>query len=760
MGGGPHIAQRLRRGFALSAAPTLVATTFAVLATALPAHAGSLYSGPGPRPGPDILYEPLAKAPQLTNGDGWDASPILVSGASAYRKGEFLYQDFLYDDHGANARPRDPNDPRVGDDTFSEPNGTYTYPTDDVYADNAADLVELRVRPGSDHTRFRITYNTLNDPDIVATTIAIGGDEGEQREFPHGANARAPADLFLTVHGDEADLIDAETDEEIDPAPTVEVDERRRQVEIKVSDEAWDPRRRKVRLAAGTGLWDTEADAYLIPQQSRTDSEPGGAGSLGPSAPAFFNVAFRFDEPSPTPDDLEVINSPAWWRDRQQGEELEDGGDLSDFHADVDFDKLRDGENDDMRGEPEGIPKSGPMNRILASHFETQPGADYESDCGSAEECKGWLRGQLQPYAIYVPSARPPDEGYGMTLLLHSLGANYNQYLTSRNQSQLGERGPGSIVITPAGRGPDGWYYDHAGADTFEVWADVAKHYDLDPKWTTVTGYSMGGYGTFKFATQFPDLFAKAQTTVGPPGLGFNGTAQAPIPGGAKSSTYFMLPSVRNVPFLMWAGAQDQLVPVTSTQEQAQRFDSLGYRYDFWLFNPAEHLTLALNDEYGPVADFLGKTEVDRNPAHVTYVRNPTMDFSDVGTTADHAYWLDEIELRDEGGDAPRGEIDVRSLGFGEGDPDPGPTQFGAGTLTGGNLGALPFTRQFKEWGQAPDRASRNRLVIDAENIATVTVNVDRAKVTCNVNLDVQTDGPLTVRLKGCSRVEQFDSAS
>ena len=54
-----------------------------------------------------------------------------------------------------------------------------------------------------------------------------------------------------------------------------------------------------------------------------------------------------------------------------------------------------------------------------------------------------------------------------MTLLLHSLGANYNQFSDSRNQSQLGDRGPGSIVITPEGRGPDGWYYGHAGADAF-----------------------------------------------------------------------------------------------------------------------------------------------------------------------------------------------------------------------------------------------------------------------------------------------------
>ena len=72
----------------------------------------SLYHGPAPRPGPDILYRPPAQAPQLQKRRRLARDPILVSGASAYRDGEFLYQDFLYDDHGARGLSRDPGDPR------------------------------------------------------------------------------------------------------------------------------------------------------------------------------------------------------------------------------------------------------------------------------------------------------------------------------------------------------------------------------------------------------------------------------------------------------------------------------------------------------------------------------------------------------------------------------------------------------------------------------------------------------------------------
>src|SRR5204862_900227 len=155
---------------------------------------------------------------------------------------------------------------------------------------------------------------------------------------------------------------------------------------------------------------------------------------------AFFNVAFRFREPwqhSFPPDS--VFSDPAWWRDRQQGNALA-RGDLTPFSARVDFAKLEHGVTDNLHDAPGGVPVSGPMDRILASHFETQQGAEYAQTCGKAVDCQGELRGRLQPYAIFVPKKPAPARGFGLTLLLHSLAANYNQFSDSRNQSQLGDR--------------------------------------------------------------------------------------------------------------------------------------------------------------------------------------------------------------------------------------------------------------------------------------------------------------------------------
>jgi hypothetical protein len=720
------------------------------------AAAGSLYQGPAPRPGPDILYNPLAKPPQLRNGGSWSARPILISGASAYRAGEFLYQDFLYDDHGARGTSRDPGDPRTSGDAFSRPNGTYTYPTAPAYASNAADLVELRVEPRSNATAFRISLNTLKDPSLVGATIAIGGS-AQAHQLPYGANATGPAQLFLTVHGNQADLRRAAGGAVVTPRPQVAIDQTRRQIQVVVSHTAWDPGTRTVRMAAGVGLWDKAAGRYLVPRPAADATHPGGAAGLtNPSA--FFNVAFRFDEPWPDLTDMNglgAVANPAWWRDKRQAAELANGS-LSHFFAMVDFAKLEAGVTDDMRGEPRGVPVRGPMNRILASHFETKQGADYSTACGQPTDCQGELRGRLQPYAVYVPRKPQPSAGYGLTLLLHSLAANYNQFSNSRNQSQFGERGSGSIVITPAGRGPDGWYYGHAGADAFEVWADVAHRYRLDPGWTSISGYSMGGYGTYKFVTQYPDLFARANPVVGPPGLGIWLPPAQPQPGGAASNTNRMLASARSVPFLIWDGSEDELVPVPGPVAQANTFDSLGYRYTFDLFTAADHFALAINDQYAPAAAFLGTHRINRDPAHVRYVVNPTMDFQTAGTVADHAYWLSGLKLRDSSGNAPLGRINARSEAFGRGDPPASATQTGAGTLNGGNSGPMPYAEQKKTWGNAPATPPHDVLHLDAQNLRRVVVHAARARLTCHPQLDVTTDGPLTLVLGGCGRTINF----
>lgn len=710
-----------------------------LLATAAPASAAV-------RPGPDLLYTRPAVAPQLTNTGIWKARPILVSGTIAYRRGELLYQDFLYDDHGAQETP-DPADPRAAGNVFSKPNGTYTYPTGPGYAGNAADIVELRIRPLRRATAFRLTLNTLKDPKLIAFTIALAGRNSPSRPLPFGANVSAPADRVVTVHpGTDGKLVGAVTDGASGRAlgrARVTVDPARRQIEVRLAHRAWNPRRAKRRVALGVGLWDAVAGRYLLPQVTASATQPGGGGSGTPAA--FFNVAFRTHEPASRPTDGQAaITDAAWWRDRMQGHELAKG-DISRFSVDVDFGKLARRVTDNRR-----IPRTGPMDRILASRFETGQGTDFSVACFPSNnlDCTGSYTGRLQPYAIYIPRKRMQQPGYGLTLLLHSLSAQYNQYYGTRNQSQFGERGAGSIVVTPEGRGPDGFYESYGAADVFEVMADVMRRYRIDRSRTVATGYSMGGIGSLRLASQFPDLFARIQPTVG------------------FEQNTDVLASLRNVPVLMWNNHGDELANEAFFLQTAQALDQLGYRYELDAYQPCanamcsplfpNHLQLAVNDQFAPAAAWLDDAAVQRDPRRVTYVVDGARNKPGLRMVGDHAYWVSGLTLRDPGKSGPGGEpigtIDVVSRASGASEPVSVSSPPATGTLSGGNLGPLTYTRTARTWTQAPAGAPQDRLTVTAANLATATIDVKRAGVSCGAQVDITSDGPIAVTLLGCDR--------
>lgn len=734
LAGAPARQAKRRNGVRAAAALALAAAA----ATAPAPGAGAASSLPtvesGHRPGPDALYEKPANPPQLRNAGPWRAEPIMVSGASAYRNGEFLYQDFIYDDHGAYG-VADPTDPfNALEFLFAPKKGTLTYPTDGGFDNNGADLVELRVKPLRRSTAFRVTLNSLpDDPDRVGFTIALG-TSATPVAWPHGAGVRSPAERFLTVHGNEAELrtLDGRTAK---PAPRAWLAKRRRQFEVRVPNAAWDPGRRTVRMAAAVGLWNPEAGRYATPVAEAGPDNPGGGAASGS---AIFNVAFRFDEPMPVVSDPPIGNTivesgaaakdqGSFWRERAQALKLA-GGEITKFAARVDFGKLA-----RRRTDNSNVPRRGFMNRILASHTGFGQGIDHERKCTLefGDGCIPRFVGRLQPYMAYLPAGPVPRRGWGLTLLLHGLSANHNEFINTRHAHQFAKRDGGrSIVAAPLGRGPDGFWADLAEADVFEMWADIASRHRLDSRYTAVGGFSMGGLGTFRLTTRWPDLFA----------------AGTPIVGTTTAVTE-MTSALRNVPIMMWNVATDELVNAGLAAKARSDLAGTDVRYDSWMFLAGGHITLANNDHYGPMADFLGTRRAARNPAHATYVVNRALDSKRARARGDHAYWLSKIRPR-EGGQV--GRLDVLSHAFGRGDPEPLPIRRGTGTLKGGTHGAMPYEFERREWGPAIRFKPSDRLTVEAKNVRSARIDTRRARVSCKVKLKVFTDGPLKLRLGGC----------
>jgi hypothetical protein len=252
----------------------------------------------------------------------------------------------------------------------------------------------------------------------------------------------------------------------------------------------------------------------------------------------------------------------------------------------------------------------------------------------------------------------------------------------------------------------------------------------------------MGAIGTFKLGAQFPDLFARAESTVG------------------DESASEVLPSLRNLPILMWNNHGDELVNEGEFVQTANDLDALGYRYELDAFRPCanaacsplfpNHLQLAINDWYKPAAEFLGTARVERNPAHVTYTLYPDRNHAELKLVGDHAYWVSGLKLRD---GASSGTIDAVSRALGIGDPEPSATQSGTGMLEGGNLGSLLYTSQKITWGPAPRGPRTDAIDVSATGIESATIDPKRAGADCKAEVKVaSSDGPLAVTLTGCNR--------
>lgn len=686
-----------------------------------------------PLPGPEILYWPLARSVQLENTWAWKAQPLMVSGASAYRGGEFIYQDFLYDDL------------------------SLKYPAEPAkYAANAADLVEVRMKPMPNSLAIRLSYNTMIDPEVAATTIALGSPFSPKVSMPHGAGASMPADVFVTVHGCTAELVRADG-APLASAARVAVNAQRRQVHIEVPYAVFDPRgKTAVRVAAASGLWNTQNNQYQRPDTTK---------------PAFFNVGYRFNEPV------------TGMRESRQTAALATG-DLSEFYANVDFLKLAAGGNDDMAGQFGGVPQTGAITRILVSHFEPDQGrgtgVSPDVDYSVADYHRPSLVGRLQPYTIDVPAGVVPASpaGWGLDLARHGCGDSH----ASNWQHYFGKAGArSSIGVATESRGECQWEVYQTAADMYEVWADLAHRYKLDADKVTLSGLSMGGYATWKNIVQFPDLFTAAAPRVAPAtAAGAHlGPLLPPINSEPWMVVYQLLPSLRHVPVVHWVGISDELVPFLGTQPISDMLDALGYRHSFWAF-AGEHLMVGLLlSSYEPELEYIRNRPLAKNPAHVSYVFNPTMSQPQWGMSSDHAYWLSGFSVRERTAAAPLATIDVVSRGFGATDApvvgpvtlpgvysmqvptsaDPAISPLLTGILAGSQVTLpLPYSRTDVQWGAPGTADVANALDVKVTNLSTLTIHVDRAAVTCDAQLNVQSDGPIEIVLKGksCERRLNF----
>ena len=336
-----------------------------------------------------------------------------------------------------------------------------------------------------------------------------------------------PGRVFVTVHGGSADAVDALTGRRSPTGSATAVDAVRRQVEVRVPYDVFDPRgETAVRVAAASGLWDPAANAY--------QPQPNGA--------AFFNVAFRGDEP------------PSAWRTNAQAAALAAGRPLA---------ALRHGRLHQARGGDRRRARRA-RQRLHGPH----PGQRERGPPGPRRrgQPQARLRGAVRAAVLRAPAAlralRPAGPGAGRRLRPDAstctAAARPTTSASAPSASASSASAAGSCSRRRRGATATGTSAS-AAVDVFETWADVARRYALDP---AVTGDHRRVDGRLRRAEArrllSRPVLARRRSPCPAPAPASPGPASAASPAATRARCCPSLPSLRNVPVMSWQTIDDQ----------------------------------------------------------------------------------------------------------------------------------------------------------------------------------------------------------
>lgn len=174
--------------------------------------------------------------------------------------------------------------------------------------------------------------------------------------------------------------------------------------------------------------------------------------------------------------------------------------------------------------------------------------------------------GTAFPYVVYVPPQWTPERKWPVIVFLHGAGERGSDGL---RQTQVGigpairwnrERVP-AIVILPQAPEDERWIGAPAEAAMRAVDATM-REFAGDPDRLTLTGLSMGGYGTWHLALAYPDRFAALAPVCGGivPAGSATSVRQSPLTASAEDPYTFAAVRLRHIPVWIFHGADDTVV--------------------------------------------------------------------------------------------------------------------------------------------------------------------------------------------------------
>lgn len=175
-------------------------------------------------------------------------------------------------------------------------------------------------------------------------------------------------------------------------------------------------------------------------------------------------------------------------------------------------------------------------------------------------------------YLLFLPEGYKKDDGkkWPLMLFLHGSGER-GMVLDS-----VKKHGPPKlvqtqkdfpfIVVSPQCPPNQRWHAPALDA----LLEEVIEQHTIDTDRMYLTGLSMGGYGTWEYATMYPNRFA----------------AIVPICGGGNPEKAW---TIRNLPIWVFHGAKDQAVPIKQSEDMVNALKKVGNNAKFTVYPDAGH---------------------------------------------------------------------------------------------------------------------------------------------------------------------------
>lgn len=728
---------------------------------------------------PPAATTPITAPPEPTSA-GWpfpnDFSA--TEGTGLVQGGASLWTDFLYDDYGAADQPAR----QTGYSTLAPAHGSFSYPSGDE--GDTADIFRAAVGLTSRDSWWRVDWSTMPDPSkpIAEWTMTPSGapTAGTTTLLPANAGVTnsTAIEYALVVTSRTAELLQAATGKVLATfTPTVVAGPNSFIVKIPRS------------LLRVSGTWSVQLAAGVRDPAAATPSfetvTPSEGGYPGPGGANVYNIGFRraqtqeaaqvcpeypfdpgiltalekgLDDIGKTTSGVPTVECANNWMENEQANTLIGvHPNVAKFALDIDWKQLA------SHATVPAPQLHGYSNRWYTTPLDLHAyGRGINPPSGSYTDPT--YLGRYQPYAVEVPQSYDfaDHSPTPLTWILHSLDDNLNQYGTLDPTQILQECDQRrSICATTEGFSQGQWYYAEAEVDFWDVWRQLADSYDLDPDATTLSGYSMGGWGSYKLAEEYPDLFGQAMPLEGPVvcGLRVYGSVQGSAGGTQCRSDGDSTPLLVNlkwIPYVMTCGLLDELVPYPGCNANAQALRAMTptpYRVDE-LTETEDHLVYPTQNDFTRPDSRLARPPADRvlDPGSFTFRFYPDLDSGpggvdragaagEIGPTRD--YWVSGLTGRDTG-------PGVLAAVVANSEAIPEPIATASEHTFAGAPGPTGYVEQDEAWTTGPSPPARQAASLRLTDVATATVDTVAAGLSCAV-LTVASDGPAALTLTGLS---------